>query len=82
MFLIAFANLLHTSSNVSIIGLNVFMILANWFLYAQGAKRCHDLGNNGWWQIIPLYIFWLLFAKGDLLENKYGINPKNDNQLK
>ena len=74
--LIAFANFSSTPSNVSIVGKSVFMILAYWFLFAQGAKRCHDLGNNGWWQIIPLYILWLLFAKGDLLENKYGKNPK------
>ena len=47
-----------------------------WFLYAQGAKRCHDLGNSGWWQIIPFYIFWLLFQDGQTGVNKYGNNPK------
>ncbi len=75
MFLIGFLNFLSTSSNVSNIGSIVFMLFAYWFLLAQGAKRCHDLGNNGWWQIIPLYILWLLFVKGELLENKYGKNP-------
>lgn len=48
-----------------------------WFLLAQGAKRCHDLGNSGWWQLIPLYGFWLLFQDGEFGENAYGDNPKN-----
>lgn len=47
-----------------------------WFLWAQNCKRCHDLGNSGWWQLIPLYGFWLLFASGNDGENKYGNNPK------
>jgi uncharacterized membrane protein YhaH (DUF805 family) len=47
-----------------------------WFLWAQGAKRCHDLGNNGWWQIIPLYGFWLIFQDGKPGTNEYGDNPK------
>jgi uncharacterized membrane protein YhaH (DUF805 family) len=47
-----------------------------WFLWAQGAKRCHDVGNNGWWQIIPFYVFWLLFQDGEPNENEYGENPK------
>ena len=47
-----------------------------WFLWAQGAKRCHDVGRNGWWQIIPFYVFWLLFEDGQKGENKYGPNPK------
>ena len=48
-----------------------------WFLWAQGAKRCHDRGNSGWWQIIPFYVFWMLFAEGDSEENEYGLPPKN-----
>ena len=47
-----------------------------WFLWSQGAKRCHDLGNSGWYQLIPLYIFWLLFADGYEGINEYGYNPK------
>jgi len=47
-----------------------------WFIWAQGAKRCHDLGNNGWWQIIPLYVFWLIFANADSGINQYAKNPK------
>lgn len=54
----------------------LFYIPLVWFLWAQGAKRCHDRGNSGWFQIIPLYIFWLIFAKGDPLDNEYGQSPR------
>jgi uncharacterized membrane protein YhaH (DUF805 family) len=47
-----------------------------WFFIAQGAKRCHDRGNNGWYQIIPFYGLWMLFADSDYGQNKYGPNPK------
>ncbi len=55
----------------------VVMIPAGWFHLAQGAKRCHDLGRSGWWQIIPLYFFWMLFQDGLPYENEWGGNPKH-----
>lgn len=47
-----------------------------WFMLAQGAKRCHDRDNSGWYQIIPFYGLWMLFADGDPGANQYGANPK------
>lgn len=48
-----------------------------WIILAQGAKRCHDRGNSGWYQIIPFYFFWMIFAEGDSESNEYGENPKD-----
>lgn len=48
-----------------------------WFLLAQGAKRCHDRNNSGWYQIIPFYGLWMLFGEGDYGPNDYGPDPKN-----
>ncbi|MDR0798218.1 MAG: DUF805 domain-containing protein, partial [Dysgonamonadaceae bacterium] len=47
-----------------------------WFLWAQGAKRCHDRDRTGWYQMIPFYFLWLIFADGEYGENDYGPNPK------
>lgn len=63
-----------TNSEAVILGVAYIPML--WFIWAQGAKRCHDVGNNGWWQIIPFYALWLLFQDGDTGQNKYGENPK------
>jgi uncharacterized membrane protein YhaH (DUF805 family) len=54
-------------------------IPALWFLLAQGTKRCHDRGNSGWWQLIPFYGFWMMFADGEIGDNEYGENPKGLN---
>ena len=60
----------------------LFMIPGYVFFWSQGAKRCHDLGNSGWFQIIPFYGLWMLFANSDLGENEYGLNPKGLNYEK
>lgn len=54
----------------------LLQIPSYWFLLAQNTKRCHDRGNSGWWQLIPFYGLWLLFADGEKCSNEYGNNPK------
>ena len=54
----------------------LFLLPGLIFFWAQGAKRCHDLGNSGWYQLIPLYGLWMLFQDGIKGNNEYGINPK------
>ena len=54
----------------------IILIPVIWLLLAQATKRCHDVGNSGWWQLIPLYGLWLVFQDGDHGPNQYGENPK------
>lgn len=68
------------SDNVSavlflIIGLPATIVLY-WFFFAQGAKRCHDVGWSGWMQLIPLIPLLILFMEGNAGSNEYGANPK------
>lgn len=61
--------------NSTIINL-IVLILLIWIVLSQGAKRCHDRGNSGWYQIIPFYVFWMIFADENFGPNEYGNNPK------
>lgn len=58
----------------NLLGLGAIPLL--WFLWAQGAKRCHDLGSNGWYQIVPFYFLILIFRQGEDGENQYGDDPR------
>jgi uncharacterized membrane protein YhaH (DUF805 family) len=59
----------------------LFLIPFLWFIIAQGTKRCHDRGNSGWYQLIPFYFFWMLFANSDFGNNEYGPNPKGEGNI-
>jgi len=51
-------------------------IILIWSALAAGAKRCHDMGKSGYYQLIPLYIIWLMVADGENGKNIYGFPPK------
>ena len=57
-----------------------FLLGILWIFFAIGAKRCHDRNNSGWYQIIPFYGAWMLFADGTPGTNKYGPDPKGRNE--
>ena len=65
-----------TLSDTIVVLYFVIIIPALWFFWAQNTKRCHDLGHSGWFQLIPFYIFWMMFASGDAETTGYGTNPK------
>ncbi len=60
----------------SMVGL-LLVVPMVWFLWAQGAKRCHDINRSGWMQIIPFYVLFLIFEDGQQGKNEYGSNPKS-----
>ena len=63
------------NGTIADISLMLYIPIA-WFQLAQSAKRCHDTGRSGWWQIIPLFWIILIIAKGDVRDNRYGDRPE------
>lgn len=58
--------------------INITLLLPFYLSVSQGAKRCHDLGKSGWWQLIPFYSLIMMFGPGDYGPNEYGDNPKGE----
>jgi uncharacterized membrane protein YhaH (DUF805 family) len=58
------------------IAILVLLVPIFWFRFAQGAKRCHDMGHSGWFQLIPFYSLLMLFASGNAGANRFGDDPK------
>jgi multidrug efflux pump len=64
-----------SSPNASVAS-KIVLLMAIAFMVIQNAKRCHDLNHSGWFQLIPFYGLWLLFAEGTVGSNDYGNDPK------
>ena len=67
---------LDTKSQITGLIAIVLWVPLGYFLLAQGAKRCHDIGQSGMWQLVPFYLFWLVLAPGEVGDNKYGHDPR------
>lgn len=75
---------LHSTGSIGMLGLlyNLFILLPS---FAVGARRLHDLGRSGWWQLIVLIpiigvivlIVWYA-SEGESGSNAYGDDPKAD----
>lgn len=48
------------------------------FMWIQAIKRMHDSNKSGWYFLIPIYGFILLFAPGTNGVNDYGEDPGAD----
>ena len=47
---------------------------------AVTARRMHDVGQSGWYMLIPIYNFILAVTKGDKGANEYGPDPKEEQE--
>jgi uncharacterized membrane protein YhaH (DUF805 family) len=59
-----------------VVAASLSSVLAYWFVFAQGTKRCHDRGHSGFYQLIPFYSLVMLFGGSEEGFNEYGNNPK------
>lgn len=59
-----------------LLSIPILGFVALWIIIAAGIKRCHDLNLSGWFSLIPLFGFVLLFVDGKPEENDYGSSPK------
>jgi len=52
------------------------------FISIQLVKRIHDVNKSGWYAFVPIYNLILLFSKGSIGNNDYGVNPRSEKKIK
>jgi uncharacterized membrane protein YhaH (DUF805 family) len=72
---------------LSVLGLDVISMIFGLMLFVPsirvGARRLHDIGRSGWWQLIylvpliGLIVMIFFLAQDGHDENDYGVNPKS-----
>ena len=45
-------------------------------MIVENARRLHDVGYSGWWQLVPCYMLIVAFYRGQVGANKYGPDPR------
>ena len=45
-------------------------------MIVENARRLHDVGYSGWWQLVPFHMLIVAFYRGQVGENKYGPDPR------
>jgi uncharacterized membrane protein YhaH (DUF805 family) len=65
--------------NTTFFFLPIFLII---FILIQFAKRMHDVNKSGWYALIPLQNIILLFSRGTIGNNDYGVNPRPQKKVK
>lgn len=63
---------------IAIIVWLLFSLISFLFILPQSVKRSHDIGNSGWWVLVPFYPLLLLFIPGQKGKNQYGDDPKQE----
>lgn len=51
-------------------------VLLGIVMIVENARRLHDVGYSGWWQLIPFYMVLVAFYRGQVGANKYGPDPR------
>lgn len=59
---------------VGVMGI-VPILYVNYVYFCQGAKRCHDMGKSGWWQLTIIYFIPMMFMPSKPGTKHYIENP-------
>lgn len=68
------------SNNIPIVA-NLYSLAVLVPSIAVGVRRMHDTDHRGWFLLIPVYNLYLLCIEGTRGANRFGPNPKPENEF-